>query len=190
MYYFSLLAYALLLMESLSIRHHNCIHDSLTPTIKLTPIEDSSSHRLLQNSFGPIRLYYIYNTTDIASTDTIGSNVIKIMDIINVYWQKVIEVDYLASLSFNVAANQDRTNFACMNFRVDQSILDNPIPNKDFGFLIEAKDDGDNGVTAYSLPCAYSLAQNKPTWGIVHWNKQYMTFDPISFQGNIHIGIH
>lgn len=136
MYYLGLLAYALLLIETLGMRHHNCIHDNLTPSIKLTPINDSSSHRLLQNSFGPIRLYYIYNTTDINSSDTKGSNVIKIMDIINVYWQKVIEVDYLASLSFNVAANQDRTNFACMNFRVNQSILDNPIPNKDYGVLI------------------------------------------------------
>jgi predicted metallopeptidase len=45
-------------------------------------------------------------------------------------------------------------------------------------------------VTAYSYPCAYSAAQNKPLWGIVHWNKEYMTFDPLSFQENIHIGIH
>ena len=90
MYYLGLLTYALLLIESLCVRHHNCIHDSLTSNIKLTPIDDSSSHRLLQNSFGPIRLHYIYNTTDISSSDTIGSNVIKIMDIINAYWQKVI----------------------------------------------------------------------------------------------------
>ena len=65
------------------------------------------------------------------------------------------------------------------------------MPNKDFGFLVEARDDGDNGVTAFSLPCAYSTSKNKPTWGIVHWNTQYMTtFDPLSFQENIHIAIH
>jgi len=100
-------------------------------------------------------------------------------------------VDYLSSLSFNVDAAQDRDNFACLEFRVSRSILDNPIANKDFGILVEAKDDGESGVTAYSYPCAYSTSQNKPTWGIVHWNTFYMTsFDPLSFQENIHIAIH
>lgn len=85
-------------------------------------------------------------------------------------------------LSFNVDSNQDRDNFACLTFRVTRDILDNPIPNKDFGILVEAKEDGDTGVTAYSFPCAYSISQNKPTWGLVHWNKEYMSFDPLSFQ--------
>lgn len=94
-----------------------------------------------------------------------------------------MEVDYVPSLSFNVDAAQDRDNFACLTFRVSRDILDNPIPSKDFGVLVEAKDDGDSGVTAYSYPCAYSGSQNKPTWGIVHWNTQYMTsFDSLSFQ--------
>jgi hypothetical protein len=177
-----------------SHRHHNCIHDKLIHkhNLKLTPIDDTHLTRNLQsNAFGPIRIHYIYNTTDISSTTTLGSNIIKIMDIIKSFWEKIIEVDYMPSLSFNVDPAQDRNNFACLSFRVDRSILDNPVPNKDFGILVEAKDDGDSGVTAYSYPCAYSTSQNKPTWGIVHWNTQYMTsFDPLSFQENIHIAIH
>ena len=92
-------------------------------------------------------------------------------------------MDYLPSLSFNVDPSQDRDNFACLTFQVPRSLLDTPTPNKDFGVLVEAKDDGNVGVTAYSYPCAYSTLQNKPNWGIIHWNKYYMTsFDPLSFQ--------
>jgi hypothetical protein len=81
-------------------------------------------------------LHYIYNTTDISSSDIIGQNIQKIMDIIKSYWQKVIEVDYLPVLSFNVDSSQNRDNYACLNFQVSRTVLDNPIPNRDFGVLI------------------------------------------------------
>ena len=42
----------------------------------------------------------------------------------------------MPSLSFNVDPSQDRDNFACLTFRVPRNIIDNPIPNKDFGILV------------------------------------------------------
>jgi len=76
-----------------SIRRHNCIHDELIEKYgkKLTRIDDFHEGRNLQaNGFGPIRINYIYNTTDINSTDTLGQNIIKIMEIIRSYWEKIM----------------------------------------------------------------------------------------------------
>ena len=112
------------------------------------------------------------------------------MEILGTFWSKTIEVNYLSHLIFNVPSNFDRNNIKCLSFSVPRRLIDNPTPNKDFGFLIEAQDDGDSGVTAYSYPCAFSQSDGRPLWGMVHWNKQYMTFDPLSFQENINIGIH
>jgi hypothetical protein len=103
----------------------------------LTPINDSVNGRLLQsNGYGPIRINYIYNTTDIDNTTTLGKYIYRVMDIIQEVWGKIIEVDYYPSLSFNVAASQDRNNFACLDFQVSAYILNTPIPNKDFGILV------------------------------------------------------
>lgn len=112
------------------------------------------------------------------------------MEIIATFWSKTIAVNYLPYLTFNVPSNFDRNNIKCLDFHVPRRLIDNPTPEKDFGFFIEAKDDGDSGVTAYSYPCAFSKTDGRSMWGIVHWNKEYMTFDPLSFQENIHIGIH
>ena len=159
----------------------------------MIPIDDSEAHherRLQQLGSGPIRFHYEYNQSDISENDALGKNVKKVMEVLETYWAKTIEVDYMPYLSFKIHSSFDSSNFKCLSFHVPQSLIDNPTPNKDFGFLIEAKDDGDSGVTAYSYPCAYSQNEDKPTWGMIHWNKQYMTFDPLSFQENIHIGIH
>ena len=112
------------------------------------------------------------------------------MNIINLFWQKTLEVDYLPFLSFNVDPSIDKNNFQCLSFTVPIDVLNNPIPGKDFGILIEAKDDGNTGVTAYSYPCAYSISTNQPLWGLLHWNLNYFTYDLLSFQMNIKIGIH
>ena len=104
------------------------------------------------------------------------------MDIVKSFWYHIIEVDYFPSLSYNLNSSQNRDDYACGTFQVSRTILDNPIPNKDFGVLIEAKDDGDSQSTAYSFPCAMSIALNKPTWGLMHWNKFYMNFTVLSFQ--------
>jgi hypothetical protein len=57
----------------------------------LIKINDTYDHRLLQlNGFGPIRLHYVYNTTDISKSESLGQNIIRIMDIIQSFWQKVI----------------------------------------------------------------------------------------------------
>lgn len=78
----------------------------------------------------------------------------------------------------------------CLSFIVPQTIIKNPVANADFGILVEAKDDGDSGVTAYSYPCAYSMTTKQPMWGLLHWNINYFSFDLLSFQMNIKIGIH
>ena len=55
-------------------------------------IDDVVNGRNLQisNGFGPIRIHYVYNTTDIVQSDTIGKNIYKIMDIIKSFWEKII----------------------------------------------------------------------------------------------------
>ena len=78
----------------------------------------------------------------------------------------------------------------CLSFIVPQDVIKNPVANADYGILVEAKNDGDSGITAYSYPCAYSVTSRKPMWGILHWNINYFTFDLLSFQMNIKIGIH
>lgn len=84
-----ILALFTLFVHIYSIQRHNCIHDELIEkhNIKLTRIDDLHEGRNLQaNGFGPIRIHYIYNTTDISQTDTLGQNVIKIMEIIRSFW--------------------------------------------------------------------------------------------------------
>ena len=85
-------------------------------------------------------------------------------------------------LSFNLDPSFDRSNFKCLGFHVQRFLLDNGVPEKEFGILVEARNDGDNGVTAYSFPCAYSSIDRRPLWGLVHWNKNYIKLDPVSFQ--------
>ena len=77
-------------------------------------------------------------------------------------------------LSFNVDPSFDRNNFNCLSYKVPVTLLDNGVIEKDFGILVEARDDGDNGVTAFSFPCAYSAVDRRPMWGLVHWNKNYI----------------
>lgn len=119
-----------------------------------------------------------------------GKNILKMMNIISLYWSKVLEVYYMPSLSFNIDSSVDKNNYQCLSFTVPPAIIDNPILNKDYGVLVEAKNDGDSGVTAYSYPCAYSMSTNQPNWGLLHWNVNYFTFDLLSFQMNLMIGIH
>ena len=104
------------------------------------------------------------------------------MSIINEFWSRTIEIDYLDSLSFDIPAGMDRDNYQCLTFTVPGRLIDSPTPNKDFGLLIEAEDDGDSGVTAYSYPCASSSVNKRPLWGFIHWNKQYLSFNPLNFQ--------
>jgi hypothetical protein len=162
-----------------------CIHDRITQNKTITLINDTELHhqRLLQNyGFGPIRILYVYNTTTISDADPMGRNLMKIMNIINEFWSRTIEIDYLSALSFQVPPGMDSNNFQCMTFTVPKSLIDTPTPNKDFGLLIEAEDDGDSGVTAYSYPCASSNTTKRTLWGFMHWNKNYLAFDPLSFQ--------
>jgi hypothetical protein len=78
-----------------------------------------------------------------------------------------------------------------LDFEVSADIINKPIANKDFGILVEAKDDGDSGTIAYSYPCAYSKTGNRPLWGLFHWNKFYMNqFDSLTFQNNVYAAIH
>lgn len=80
---------ALIFCVVYSARRHNCIHDHLIHkhNIKLTPIDDFHLTRNLQsNGFGPIRIHYIFNTTDINQSTPLGQNIIKIMDIIKSFW--------------------------------------------------------------------------------------------------------
>lgn len=63
-----------------------CIHDHITKNKTITFVNDIEQHqrRLLQNlGYGPIRIYYEYNTTTVSDTDLVGRNLRKIMNIIN-----------------------------------------------------------------------------------------------------------
>lgn len=66
---------------------HKCIHDKIKDNQPLVYIDDSHLQppkgRLLQeDSYGPIRFHYEYNTTTINDGDTVGRNLKKIMNII------------------------------------------------------------------------------------------------------------
>ena len=183
------------LLLLLSVHGHvGCIHDQVIRKQKLIPIDDSQTsvdgRRLQTTEYGPIRFHFIYNNTDVDPATSNGQNIMKMMDILKLFWEKTIDVYYAPSLSFNVAPGVDRTFVTCLTFNVPQNIINNPVPNADFGIFIEAKNDGDNGITAYSYPCAYSPTSKKPMWGILHWNINYFSFDLLSFQMNIKIGIH
>jgi hypothetical protein len=112
------------------------------------------------------------------------------MNILQLFWQKTIEVYYQPSLSFEVASGIDRNNVLCLTYPVPQEIINNPVRNADYGIFVAASDDGANGVTAYSYPCAYSITTKQPTWGLLSWNINYFNFDLLSFQMNLKIGIH
>ena len=60
-------------------------------------------------------------------------------------------------------------------------------PNEIF---VAAANEGNNGASAYTYPCAFSLTTKQPNWGMINWNLNYFKFDLISFQMNIKIGIH
>jgi hypothetical protein len=68
--------------------------------------------------YGPIRINYIYNTSDVQQTDPNGKNILKIMSIIDQFWQKTIEVDYYPFLSFDIDSTFDKNNFQCLSFTV------------------------------------------------------------------------
>jgi hypothetical protein len=127
-----------------------------------------------------------YNTSTINNTTILGQNIIKMMNILTLYWSKTLEVYYLPGLSFNSNDSIPK----CLDFVIPRDIISTPILNVDYGILVEAKDDGESGTTAYSYPCAYSLTTKQPLWGLLHWNINYLTFDLLSFQMNIKIGIH
>lgn len=70
-----------------------CIHDKIIHNQTMIYINDTHIHhqRLLQGlGFGPIRIHYEYNTTTVSSTDPVGKNLMKIMNIINEFWVRTI----------------------------------------------------------------------------------------------------
>lgn len=72
--------------------HAGCIHDTIIKNKKLIAINDTrTSRRLLQNMpYGPIRFHLIYNTTQIDPSTTQGQNIVTMMEIIKLFWQKTI----------------------------------------------------------------------------------------------------
>ena len=173
------------------LTHQGCIHDQLVRNHKLIPIDDTETfgRRLQTTQYGPIRFYLHYDT-DIDQQSTSGLAINKIMNIITLFWQNTLEVYYPKSLTFKVDAGKDLSQILCLSFTIPRSIINTPIPNADYGIFIQSKNDGANGNTAYSYPCAYSTNTNNPIWGILAWNLNYFNFDLLSFQVNVKIGIH
>lgn len=193
--YSKIKASLLVLLMLASLRaHQGCIHDQIIHHQKLIAINDTITNgRRLQTStseYGPIRFHIIYDTISVDSSTSMGQSIIKMMDIIQMFWRNTIEVYYAPSLSFNVASGIDSSYVQCFSFTVPQSVIKTPVLNADYGFFVEAKDDGDSGVAAYSSPCAYSMQAKQPLWGLLHWNTKYLTYDLLSFQMNIKVGIH
>ena len=175
----------------LAAAYPGCIHDTIIKNRKLIPINDTLTTRRLQSlPFGPIRFHLVYNTTEVVASTPMGKNILTMMNILQLFWQKTLEVYYQPSLSFNVADGIDRNFVQCLTFTVPSEIINSPTPDADYGIFVQASNDGANGVTAYSYPCAYSLSTKQPTWGLLSWNTNYFNFDLLSFQMNIKIGIH
>ena len=129
----------LLLLACTAAHHtHNCIHDQVIHKQKLIAINDTATvgRRLQGNEYGPIRFYLIYNTTQINSTTTTGQNIIKMMDILTLFWKKTIDTYYSPTLSFNVAAGFDPGFVQCLSFTVPQDVIKNGVPNADYGMLV------------------------------------------------------
>jgi hypothetical protein len=183
---------AISLIIWLACAHAGCIHDQIIKNKKLIPINDThtSTRRLQSLPFGPIRFHLVYNTTAIDPSTSLGQNIVTMMGILQLFWQKTIEVYYQPTLSFNVASGIDRSFVQCLTYVVPPEIINTPVPNADYGIFLMASNDGSNGITAYSYPCAYSLTTSQPTWGLLSWNTNYFNFDLLSFQMNIKIGIH
>lgn len=103
----------------LSISYPGCIHDQIIKNRKLIPINDTHTNRRLQNlPYGPIRFHLVYNTTEIVAGTPMGKNILTMMNILQLFWQKTIEVYYQPSLSFNVADGIDRNFVQCLTFTV------------------------------------------------------------------------
>ena len=112
------------------------------------------------------------------------------MAILQLFWENTIEVWYQPSLSFNVASGIDKSYVTCLTYVVPQDIINNPTPNADYGIFVAANNDGANGITAFSYPCAFSMTTKQPLWGLLSWNTNYFSFDLLSFQINVKIGIN
>ena len=134
--------------------------------------------------------FYIHYDPQIDLKISSGLTIQKIMNIITLFWQNTIDIYYNKALSFKVDAGRDRSQVFCLSFKVPQTLIDQPIPNADYGIFVQSKDDGANGITASSYPCAYSVNNNNPIWGVLIWNLNYFNFDLLSFQLNVKIGIH
>ena len=83
-----MIAYLFLLASiSLVQGHPGCIHDKIIKNQKLIPINDTVSGRRLQtNEYGPIRFHFVYNNTDVDPATSTGQNIIKMMDILRLFW--------------------------------------------------------------------------------------------------------
>lgn len=83
--------FSLCLLFSLINCHSGCIHDKIIHNQKLIPINDTYHGRRLQNSeYGPIRFYSLYNTTDVNISTSLGQNIVKMMNILQLFWQRTI----------------------------------------------------------------------------------------------------
>jgi hypothetical protein len=100
---------------------HNCIHDQIIEqqhkkNIKLMPVNDTHLFELdhrgrrLQSDYGPIRFHIVYNDNDVVPSTPTGQSIIRMMNIIQLFWQKTIEVYYLPALSFNVSPGTNINN--------------------------------------------------------------------------------
>jgi hypothetical protein len=129
---------SLLLITVISAHLHNCIHDQIIHNHKLIAIDDTlvSGRRLQGIEYGPIRFHLIYNTSQINSSTTTGQNILKMMDILTLFWKKTIEVYYGSTLSFNVASGIDPAYVQCLSFIVPQEVIKNGVANADYGIFV------------------------------------------------------
>ena len=126
-----------MLLLAISACHPGCIHDKIIRNQKLIPINDTANGRRLQTSeYGPIRFYTLYNTTDVDPTTSLGQNIVKMMNIVLLYWQRTIEVYYAPTLSFNLEKGKDPSYATCRNFLVPRSLIQTPISKADYGIFI------------------------------------------------------
>jgi hypothetical protein len=111
------------------------------------------------------------------------------MNIIQLFWEKTIEVYYQPYLTFNVANGVDRNYVVCHTYAVPKEVMESTYANVDYGVFLDISNEL-NGVSAFSYPCAFSITNKQPTWGLVNWNLRYFKYDLISFQALVKTGIH
>lgn len=62
--------------------------------------------------------FYLHFDSDMDQKSTSGLSIVKIMNIITLFWQNTLEVYYAKSLSFKIDSGRDPSQVLCLSYKV------------------------------------------------------------------------